>query len=494
MAFVDYRINRKKVSSLNHGHNPLIIAFLILLFVSYAAFFMTTKSQAIAEEQQIRSTSLEKRIIESDNEQRIEYVNGNGALTYAADKHYAVMSRIQSENTILEKYFDDKGEPAQQIGGYYAILKKYDKEGLIQQIIYLGYDGNPVMISTGYAISIRYTNKAGQVEKEYYYDMDGKPVNTVAYGFGCYKEYDEFGRNTVITYLNKYDEPIITGQGFAIANLSYYETGRYAGKVKEKYYFDANGDPIKLSNDQFGISMVYDEYGRVQLITFLDKNGIPITNSSGYSTVKKTYYEDDTVKSEFYYDLNGLPVALSEGQYGILFENGKTHYLDENGNILINIRLILYNNQIAVFVVCLVLLIISLVANKKINMLLLIIYIIAILYMTLMYRNNQGRGVFAHPFLSYKMFFTDPKATCDTINNIVLFFPLGAILYKLYPKKSILWIPVILSVLIESVQYFTGRGICEVDDVISNGLGGVIGFYAGRMTSIFLFCIKKYKH
>ena len=53
--------------------------------------------------------------------------------------------------------------------------------------------------------------------------------------------------------------------------------------------------------------------------------------------------------------------------------------------------------------------------------------------------------------------------------------PLGAALYSL--KRKWVWVLFIaLSVLIEAVQYFTGIGLCEIDDVISNSMGGFIGY------------------
>ena len=64
----------------------------------------------------------------------------------------------------------------------------------------------------------------------------------------------------------------------------------------------------------------------------------------------------------------------------------------------------------------------------------------------------------------------------DILRNIWLFVPIGAFLYRFYPKRWIVIIPVVISFFIEAIQYFTGIGLCELDDVISNGLGGAIGY------------------
>ena len=39
--------------------------------------------------------------------------------------------------------------------------------------------------------------------------------------------------------------------------------------------------------------------------------------------------------------------------------------------------------------------------------------------------------------------------------------------------------PLLFSVIIEAVQYVTGFGVCEFDDIISNVLGSLIGFEIG---------------
>ncbi len=99
--------------------------------------------------------------------------------------------------------------------------------------------------------------------------------------------------------------------------------------------------------------------------------------------------------------------------------------------------------------------------------------------MTLMYRSAGDTKVKFELFWSYKQFFNSSSLRIEILNNIWLFVPLGAILYKLWPQGYILLIPILFSVLIETIQYFTGLGLSELDDVISNGLGVLIGFEYG---------------
>ena len=67
------------------------------------------------------------------------------------------------------------------------------------------------------------------------------------------------------------------------------------------------------------------------------------------------------------------------------------------------------------------------------------------------------------------------------IDNILLFLPLGTILYRIYPKICILIVPALISIIIEISQFVSKTGICELSDIISNGLGGIIGYIVGSV-------------
>ena len=63
----------------------------------------------------------------------------------------------------------------------------------------------------------------------------------------------------------------------------------------------------------------------------------------------------------------------------------------------------------------------------------------------------------------------------QNINNILVFIPFGC----LFPRKkwkSLIITTLVLSSFIEAVQYSFNLGGCEIDDVICNVLGAVIGF------------------
>ena len=70
------------------------------------------------------------------------------------------------------------------------------------------------------------------------------------------------------------------------------------------------------------------------------------------------------------------------------------------------------------------------------------------------------------------------------IENIFLFLPFGFLFPVWLPKKKTAWtIPVgfLCSVAIEYCQLRTGRGFCQLDDVIMNTLGVVIGFLCWKI-------------
>ena len=214
-------------------------------------------------------------------------------------------------------------------------------------------------------------------------------------------------------------------------------------------------------------------------MTYLDADGNPVITNKGYTSVIRTFQADNYPATEQYLDIDGNPYSLSEGQYGIETIDGQTVYLDENGNEQFNVKNLLYNQPRLIIAVAMFIVLLAVLSNRNWNVVFAIGYIIAIVYLTLMFRESDGGTLRLEPFWSYRKILTDSEIRADILKNIWLFIPLGAILYRIYPKVRILLIPVGLSILIEAIQYFAGIGFCELDDVISNGLGGVIGYGMG---------------
>lgn len=81
------------------------------------------------------------------------------------------------------------------------------------------------------------------------------------------------------------------------------------------------------------------------------------------------------------------------------------------------------------------------------------------------------------------MFTGDPnwkKDVIQNLQNIIFFIPFGV----LVPRKNwkiVLITAIIFSTVIEIVQYIGGYGLAELDDVICNTLGAMVGFEIMRV-------------
>lgn len=74
----------------------------------------------------------------------------------------------------------------------------------------------------------------------------------------------------------------------------------------------------------------------------------------------------------------------------------------------------------------------------------------------------------------------------DLLLNIILFIPLGFLLPYLWPKlsgfKTVLT-GLLVSVAIETTQYVLQLGCCDIDDIINNTLGSLLGYVLYRCWS-----------
>lgn len=116
---------------------------------------------------------------------------------------------------------------------------------------------------------------------------------------------------------------------------------------------------------------------------------------------------------------------------------------------------------------------------RKLKSTILLAYIIFIFYETLMFRETDDTRANLVLFSYAHTFLTNWKIRVDVINNIWLFIPFGTGLYAIFRKKRV-WVAASgLSLAIELIQYFTGWGILELDDLFGNTVGGVIGVGTG---------------
>ncbi len=453
--------------------------FIILLIIFFLCSFAFITPMIEQKRSSLHSSQLTKITTTDGDTTKTDYVDTKGRKTIAADLGYATVISKQNLNTRTEKYYDAIGNPVSSRTGSYVVKKEFDNEGNNVCTTYLDLEEEPFIIPDGYAIEKREYNN-DQVTEIRYYDQKGLPVCTTKYGYGKKYEYNEFGNICRIIYIDINGDPMITGEGYAIADRFFYMTnGPENGKVESEFYFNENKEPIALYLGQFGLHKEYNEAGQSAVYTYLDENGNPIVTNKGYTTVVRTFQADGEIATERYFDLDGNPFSFSEGQYGINIENGQMIYLDQFGNELFNLRNLLNNHSWLILVIAMLAVLISTFSNNMVNFILFFIYTMVIAYFTLMYRDSDVSNSGLRVLSSYRHFFSDGVKRAGIIKNIWLFIPLGAILYRLYPKKIILLIPVGMSIIIEATQYFTTIGFCEIDDMISNSLGGWIGFTIG---------------
>ncbi len=66
------------------------------------------------------------------------------------------------------------------------------------------------------------------------------------------------------------------------------------------------------------------------------------------------------------------------------------------------------------------------------------------------------------------------------VGNLVAFLPIGMIPSAIRWRRTGVWkaasFSLAFSAMIESIQYITGRRVCDVDDLILNTLGGILGY------------------
>lgn len=118
---------------------------------------------------------------------------------------------------------------------------------------------------------------------------------------------------------------------------------------------------------------------------------------------------------------------------------------------------------------------------KTSSVILLIIYAAIVVCTTVMFRpDGSERGIKFTPFWSYFAISDGhPRLLEEDIMNVVAFVPIGLLL-AIGAKRLKWWQAAIVgcsfSGIIEFMQFYFDRGQCEIDDVIHNTLGCIIGF------------------
>jgi glycopeptide antibiotics resistance protein len=119
--------------------------------------------------------------------------------------------------------------------------------------------------------------------------------------------------------------------------------------------------------------------------------------------------------------------------------------------------------------------------RRVVMLLLLVIYLLFVLDLALLQFPSHHPSPNVLPFRSIIDDWTKGGRgfVVNFVGNIVAFVPIGMIPQVARPRRARTWHAALfslsLSLLIEGVQYTTGRRVADVDDLILNTVGGVLG-------------------
>lgn len=119
------------------------------------------------------------------------------------------------------------------------------------------------------------------------------------------------------------------------------------------------------------------------------------------------------------------------------------------------------------------------------------------LWFTVFGRDDTVRvGYDFSPFWTYRAIFLENKDYYikECVLNVLFFIPLGVMLslYKCLNIRYVIFIGISFSALIELLQLVFGKGFSEIDDIIHNTLGCMLGYYIckslySKVTNLFIY-------
>ena len=115
-----------------------------------------------------------------------------------------------------------------------------------------------------------------------------------------------------------------------------------------------------------------------------------------------------------------------------------------------------------------------------------LLWAVGMLTHTLLNRSGQDATSSLIPFQTYITVLKggEKELLRSAFMNVLLFYPGGLLLMLLFPRWKGLWVAVglvLTSVTIELLQYRFSLGYAELDDVLHNGLGAVLGTTIARL-------------
>lgn len=450
-----------------------VVCFLIILFITSSLLWYFEGTQfGIERKKGVLSSNLLEKEYDCNGIVRIDYVSHSGKTTYAVDKHYATITREYSERRELleERYYNEFGEPTSQPAGHFGIRYSYASSASTVTLTYIDRNGEPFETKWGYAR--KNCKDMGSMKSELYYSSKDEPIKSVDGCYGVVRYYNSLGQVTKTVFVDSHMEPMLNSRGYAVEKYTY----NAKNKIQSIRYFDTDEKQSPLGTGEYGVYYVYNSDGTQVKRTFIDEIGQPISNTLGYASVVQTFYSDGSVDTEMYLDREGNPVELHKGQYGVKHLAGGTIPLSAAGRPIIRLSTLISYFPVIVLIVALGICFLLVLLPNKAKLAVSIVYLLLILTVTLL-RKQSDYGKSFELFWSYQYFFVNEVYRLEILNNIWLFVPLGASLYKREGAIRVFLYGTCLSLLIEEIQYVLNLGFFEWDDIISNVIGILIGYY-----------------
>ena len=121
---------------------------------------------------------------------------------------------------------------------------------------------------------------------------------------------------------------------------------------------------------------------------------------------------------------------------------------------------------------------------RRINAIVLVAECLLVVGLTLLGRGDKGREFSLVPFYSFQLAHEYADVYIQMVLNVMMFLPFGMAAPFVFSgfTKHPLWLTAVcavtLSVLVEVLQYRLASGYADIDDVIFNTFGTLVGFLA----------------
>lgn len=179
----------------------------------------------------------------------------------------------------------------------------------------------------------------------------------------------------------------------------------------------------------------------------------------------------------------------------ILDVDGKKGFGIYFSSLINNVPHIVYMLLLVLFVIVAVLLLVFKHSEFKqsISRLLIVEYSVILYFITVFSRKAHSvRRYDFTPFWSYEK----PDLLLENVMNVVVFIPVGILLGLAFSNIK-LWkvvvIGLLLSLPIEILQFFLKKGFAEIDDVMHNTIGCMLGYGLSNIATLFVQKIERVK-